>query len=76
MPVAVPDVEHEAKRHGKNEVEAPWNEAPVIDGEDPCPVLELAQLRDVGIGGVHYPFRKGIEEDVGGEAAGEHHAAP
>ena len=76
LAAAAADMEHEAEGDSQHQIEGPGNEAPVKERKNPGPVRDGAQLRQVGTGGVHDPFGEGIEEDIRGETAGEHHAAP
>ena len=69
-------MEHEAEGHRQSHVEAPGDGSPVEQGIYGCPVLDAAHVGDVGLRGVEHPLAEGVEEDVRGQAGGEHHGSP
>ena len=70
------DMDHEAETCGQHGVEAPRDGAPVEEGIGGGPILHGTQGGDPGFLGVKHPFAERIEEDVGGQARREQHAAP
>ena len=76
LPGALAHMQHEAEGHRQHQVEGPGNEAPVEQREYSCPLSDGSHLRDVRVCGIHDPLRKGVEQDVRRQSAGEHHGSP
>ena len=77
LAVALANMKHKAKGHSQHQIERPGDKAPVKQRENPSPFHNgAAHFRQVRVGCVHDPLRKGIEQDVCGQPAGEHHASP
>ena len=67
---------HEAEAHGEHQVERPRDRTPVEERVGAGPGLHRAHLGDMRVVGVEEPLTEGVEQDVSGEAGGEHHAGP
>ena len=73
---ALAHVQHEAERNREHQIKSPGDKTPVEQRENACPLGNGAHLRDVRVRGVHNPLRKGIEQNIRRQTAGEHHGAP
>ena len=74
--MASTDMKHEAEAHGEHQVERPRDRTPVEERVGAGPGLHRAHLGDMRVVGVEDPLTEGVEQDVSGEAGGEHHAGP
>ena len=77
LTVSFSAMQHEAERDRKHQIKCPRDKAPMENRENACPFRDAAaHFGKMRIGSIHHPLRKGIEQNIRGKTAGEHHCAP